>query len=343
MRRRQGWYAAVGRPAFFAMDPESAHRVALRLLGLPLPWSRIGNAIEHPALETTLAGVALRNPIGLAAGFDKTCEHLDALGALGFGYVVGGTVTRDPRPGNARPRIARSPARRALVNAMGLPNDGAAATGRHLAHGRRTCPRFVSLADEAVEDVVAALALVEPHADGIELNASSPNAGWEHVGEHIGRVVRELRPRTGKPLFVKLPPFTTPPERARVLAMAIAARDEGANGFTCSNTTPVLDRRLSTGRGGLSGGPLTNDTPRIVAEVLAATGGELPVNASGGVFTVADAARCLDAGAATVQVYTSLIYEGPALPGILARGLVARRAASRTLGVEVPPSENPSA
>ncbi len=332
MGRAMGWYAALARPAFFAMDPETAHGWAQRLLDLPLPWSRIGGVADDLAVATSLAGIPLRNPIGLAAGFDKACAHLDALGELGFGYVVGGTVTRTPRPGNPRPRIARSPAHHALVNAMGLPNPGAAAAGRHLAHGRRTCPRLISLADEAVEDVTVALELVEPHVDGIELNASSPNAGWDHVGAHVGTVVRTIRERTEKPLFVKLPFYRTPAARLHVLDMAAAARDEGASGLTCSNTLPVTDPRLSTGRGGLSGAPLAGDTPRIVAEVVEAVAGELPINACGGIFSAADVARCLDAGATTVQVYTALIYEGPGITGALTRGLADLRRGSAASG-----------
>ena len=105
--------------------------------------------------------------------------------------------------------------------------------------------------------------------------------------------------------------------------MATAARDAGASGIVCTNTVPVVDARMSTGRGGLSGGPLTAETPRIVAEVVDATGGGLPVVACGGIFTADDARRCLDAGATAVQVYTALIYEGPGLPGALTRGLAA--------------------
>ncbi len=302
-----------------------------------------GGAVDDPALTTALAGIPLRNPIGLAAGFDKACAHLDALGELGFGYVVGGTVTRSPRRGNPRPRIARSPAHHALVNAMGLPNPGAAAAGRHLAHGRRTCPRMVSLADEAVDDVVVALGLVEPHADAIELNASSPNAGWDHVGSHVGALVGAIAARTGKPLFVKLPTYRSASGRERVLEMAAAARDEGASGLTCSNTLAVADARMSTGRGGLSGAPLSSDTPRIVAEVAGAVGGGLIINACGGVFTADDVARCLDAGASSVQVYTSLIYEGPGLPGMLTRGLMQRRGAGAVPVEPVLPGENRSA
>jgi len=305
------------------MDPERSHRVALRLLGLPLPWRRVGHAVDDPSLATTLAGIRVRNPIGLAAGFDKACTRLDALGSLGFGFVVGGTVTRAPRRGNPAPRIARDPARRALVNAMGLPNPGADAVARALARVARTTPRFVSIADEAVDDAVATLELLEPLVDGFELNGSSPNAGWEHVGDHVGGLVAALRPRTTKPLLVKVPPFTTDEERTRTLSIVVAARDRGASGFVCSNTQPVEDPRMPTGRGGLSGAPLTAITPRNVAEVRAAAGDDLPVVASGGVFTADDVRASLDAGAIAVQVYTALIYRGPGLPGILTRGLAA--------------------
>ena len=105
----RGWYEAFGRRLFFSLDPERSHRVALAMLALPLPWARIGHAVADPGLATSVAGVQLANPIGLASGFDKACERVGPLGKLGFGYVVGGTVTREPRPGNAKPRIARDP------------------------------------------------------------------------------------------------------------------------------------------------------------------------------------------------------------------------------------------
>lgn len=311
------------------MDPERSHRVALRLLGLPLPWSRIGGAVDDPSLVTTLAGVPLRNPIGLAAGFDKGCTRLDALGSLGFGFVVGGTVTRAPRRGNPAPRIARDPARRALVNAMGLPNPGAEAVARALARARRTAPRFVSIADEATEDAVATLELLDPLVDGFEVNASSPNAGWEHAGEHVAALLAALRPHTIRPLFVKVPPFVTPEDRARTVSMVAAARDRGASGIVCSNTQPVEDVRMSTGRGGLSGAPLSTMTPRIVEQIRAVVDDEIAVVASGGIFTADDVRVNLDAGASAIQIYTSLIYRGPGLPGLLTRGLAAGAPARR--------------
>jgi dihydroorotate dehydrogenase len=318
---RRGWYDAFGRRAFFALDPERSHRVALSMLALSLPWRRIGHGVADPALATTVAGVPLANPIGLASGFDKACDRLAPLGSLGFGYVVGGTITLAPRRGNPRPRIARDPARRAIVNAMGLPNPGAHAAAAALARKPRTTSRWVSLADEELDDACAALDLCAPLADAIELNASSPNAGWTHRADHVGALVAAMRPRTDTPIFVKVPPFATDEERAGVLAIVEAAQQAGTDGLTASNTVPVTDPRMSTGRGGLSGGPLTARTPDIVAAIREATADALPVNACGGIFTGADAQACLDAGAATVQLYTGLIYEGPAVAGRILAGL----------------------
>jgi dihydroorotate dehydrogenase len=325
-----GWYDAVGRRAFLSMDPERSHRVALRLLGLPLPWSRIGGAVDDPSLVTTLAGIPLRNPIGLAAGFDKGCTRLDALGSLGFGFVVGGTVTRAPRRGNPAPRIARDPAQRALVNAMGLPNPGAEAVARALGRTPRTAPRFVSIADEATDDAVATLLLLEPLVDGFEVNASSPNAGWEHAGDHVAELLAALRPHTTRPLFVKVPPFVTDEERERTVSIVAAVADRGASGFVCSNTLPVEDVRMSTGRGGVSGAPLSTMTPRIVQEIRGVVGADMAIVASGGIFTADDVRMNLEAGASAVQVYTSLIYRGPGLPGLLTRGLAQGAPARRS-------------
>jgi dihydroorotate dehydrogenase len=322
---RDGWYGAVGRPAFFALPPEASHRVATALLSLPLPWERIGGARRTPSLEVDLCGVRLANPIGLAAGFDKTCRHLDVLGRLGFGFVVGGTITRVPRTGNPKPRIVRDPSRRAIVNSMGLPNPGAEAAARNLAAGRRTAPRIASVADEALHDAVATLDLLGPHVDAIELNASSPNAPWRHDDRHMERLLGSFRDRTDRPLLLKLPPFRGAEGRETVLGLARRAVDAGADGLVCSNTLPVEEPRLVAGRGGLSGGPLTGLTPRIVADVVAATGHAVPIVACGGIFTVQDVWACLDAGATAIELYTALIYRGPRIVGDLTRRLIDHR------------------
>src|SRR5262245_18957893 len=207
--RTRDWYDRFGRRLFFSLDPERSHRVALAMLALPLPWSRIGHAVADPALATEVAGVPLANPIGLAGGFDKACERFEALGKLGFGYVVGGTVTLAPRSGNPHVRIARDPSRRALVNAMGLPTPGAVAVAATLARQSRTTSRWVSLADEVTQDVCDAFDLLGPYVDAFELKASSPNAGWSHRADHVGEVLTALRTRGDTPVFAKVPPFTT--------------------------------------------------------------------------------------------------------------------------------------
>jgi dihydroorotate dehydrogenase subfamily 1 len=323
-----GWYAAAGRPLLFSLPPEAAHRAAIGLLGLPLPWRRLGGAVEDPALATTLAELQLRNPIGLAAGFDKGCTRLGELGSIGFGYVVGGTITREAREGNASPRVVRSPADASMVNAMGLPNPGADAVADHLAGapGEPPCPRFISVADQDVDDAAETAARLAPHADALELNASCPNVAWgrdRDTEAHVRELLTAFAERTGRPVFVKLPPFVTRGEEEAVVALARVAQEAGAAGLTCSNTRPVADRRLSAGRGGLSGRALWPHTLEIVSAVREATGGSLPVNACGGIRDAEDVLACLEAGAATVQIYTSMIYEGPGIIGNLTRGLAA--------------------
>ncbi len=323
-----GWYRTLARPAFFAFTPEAAHRLANRLLGLRLPWEALGGVSDDPALRTSFAGIAIANPVGLAAGFDKSGRRLGALGRLGFGYVVGGTFTRWPRPGNPKPRIVRYRDRACLTNAMGLPNPGAEVAAANLAAAPRTGPRFASIADEAVRDALEAHALLEPHVDAIELNASCPNVSWGRDRDnesHLAEVLRELGARRSKPLVVKLPPFRTEVEREVVLALARIARDGGADGLTCSNTRPVRDARLRVGEGGLSGRALSADTPRIVAEVALATEHALPIAACGGISSAADALACLGAGAVSVQVYTALVFRGPGIVGELTGGLASDR------------------
>jgi dihydroorotate dehydrogenase len=338
-----GLYRAVARPLFLSLPPEAAHRLAQSILSLPLPWERIGGMPKDPALRTSLAGIELANPVGLAAGFDKSCRHLDALGRLGFGYVLGGTITRDPRPGNPKPRIARYPRRGSMTNAMGLPNPGAEAAARTLSRSPRSGPRLVSIADQGVDEVVATHALLEPHVDGVELNVSCPNVSWGRDRDdeaHVTLLIRELGARRTTPLFVKLPPFRTDVEREVVLALARIAQDGGADGLTCSNTRRVFDRHLSVGAGGLSGRELFPDTVRIVEDVRTATGGAIPINACGGVSSAADALACLAAGAATVQVYTGLIERGPRVVRDIVRGLSEIQSAAPSLAPGFPPGQD---
>jgi len=323
-RMTHDWYRSVARPLLFALPPEAAHRVAQRLLGLPLPWERLGGAERDPALSVSFAGLDLANPVALAAGFDKTGRHVSALGRLGFGYVVCGTFTRHPRAGHPKPRIVRYSKRGSMANAMGLPNPGAAAAAATLARVGRTGPRVASIADEDPTDVIETHALLEPHVDAIELNASCPNVSWGRDRDneaHLATLMRELGSRRSTPLFVKLPPFRTDVERDVVLALAAIAVNGAADGLTVSNTVPVRDRRLSVGTGGLSGRAVLEGTLANLGDIRRSMGGATPLSASGGVFTSEDALACIEAGATTVQVYTGLIFEGPGIVGAITRGL----------------------
>jgi dihydroorotate dehydrogenase len=318
------FYRSVARPLLFALPPEASHRIAQWLLGMPLPWERLGGSRPDPSLEVSLAGLRLANPVALAAGFDKSGRHMDSLGRLGFGYVVCGTFTRRPRAGHPKPRIVRYPRRMSMANAMGLPNPGAEAAAATLARARRTGPRVASIADQDVTDVLETHALLEPYVDAIELNTSCPNVSWGRDRDneaHLTSLLLELGTRRSTPLLVKLPPFRTDVERDVVLALADIAQRAGADGLTVSNTLPVGDRRLSVGAGGLSGRALLDGTVSNLRDVRTATGGALPLNASGGIFTAADALACIEAGATTVQVYTGLVFEGPGVVGELTRGL----------------------
>jgi dihydroorotate dehydrogenase len=320
-----GWYRSLARPMLFALPPEAAHRAASAFLGLPLPWERLGGVgTRDRALRVQLAGLELTNPIGLAAGFDKTGARVAALGRLGFGYVVAGTFTRRPRRGNPKPRIVRHAGRGSLINAMGLPNPGAEAAAATLRRVRTTSPKLASIADEAARDVLETHALVEPHVDAVELNASCPNVSWGRDRDneaHLARLLRDLRSRRQKPLFVKLPPFRTDVEREVVLALARIAQAEGADALTCSNSLPAIEPRLAVGSGGLSGRVLLDGTVANVLEVRRATDREIPINACGGIATAADALACLRAGAGTIQLYTGLVFAGPGIVGDICSGV----------------------
>lgn len=323
-----GLYRTVARPVLFSMQPEASHRLAGSLLRLPLPWGLLGGAARDPRAETDLAGIPLANPVGLAAGFDKSATMLHGLTRLGLGYVVIGTVSRLPREGNPRPRVARTPSETSLTNAMGIPNDGVEAVAARLERARPRAPVLASLADEEADDVAAAYARLAGRVAGFELNVSSPNSPWRHSGRdnaaHLREVLRvlvDVRGSRDGPLFVKLPPFRNPDEERTVMELATIGAEGGAQGFTCANTHPVADPRMSTGRGGLSGRPLSAHTPRMVSALRQAFP-DLAINASGGVMGPDDLRACLDAGATTVQIYTGLIYEGPRLVRALTRAAV---------------------
>ena len=285
--------------------------------------------------------------MGLAAGYDKNCEYLPALSTLGFGYVVGGTVTLDARTGNPKPRMRRIVAQESLVNALGFPGRGlkrAEAKLRGTAESGLETPALVSISGTEITDVVTCRVRLEPYVAGTEVNISSPNTRGLRVFQErpaLDRLLAALNEGRQKPLFVKLPPYAASPTpglpesalfdraaeadaRANFRTLVDACIEAGVEGVTVSNTRPVQDASLAMGTGGLSGRPLFLDTLRMVRETREQAGSRLAINACGGASTGDDVWELLNAGADTVQLLTAMIYRGPGAARTIGRELANR-------------------
>ena len=317
------WY----HPLLFGIDAERAH--ALTLAALRVWGGRIvGGPVAGPRLATTLAGLAFPNPVGLAAGVDKDGQAIPAWFALGFGAVEVGTLTPLPQPGNPRPRLFRLVEDRAVVNRMGFNNGGLrAAIGRIPA--RRAGPLGINVgankdAADRIADYVHGVGAAAAVADYVTINISSPNTpglrGLQH-GAALVDLLAACRAATPVPLFLKVAPDLEP---TQVDELARAALDHRIDALIVGNTTvsrPSLRSPQADESGGLSGAPLAPLARRQLRAFRSATGGTLPLIAVGGIASAADAYDRIRSGAALVQLYTALVYEGPGLPRRIARGL----------------------
>ena len=322
------------RPILFKLDAERAHRLTLAGLDLTARLRATRWISSAPAeLPVTVFGLRFPNPVGLAAGLDKNGEHLDALAALGFGFIEIGTVTPLPQPGNPKPRLFRLPAHEAIINRMGFNNDGVDALVRNV---RKSAYRGVlginigknkdTPNDKAVNDYLACLGKVYAHASYVVINVSSPNtAGLRDLQarEALHRLVAMLRvaqERLGsqhggrRPMLLKIAPDLSLTEMD---AMAEVLTRTGIDGVICTNTT--LERTaveydpLGAETGGLSGKPLFERSTAVLAGMRERLQGRIPLIGVGGILDGADAAEKLDAGASLVQLYSGLIYRGPVL------------------------------
>ncbi len=320
-------------------DAESAHRAgfaAVRALGPAAP----ALAPRRPAVRAM--GLAFPEVLGLAAGFDKNAVGHQALAALGFGFVEVGTVTGEAQPGNPRPRLARLPADRAVVNRMGFNNDGAEVVAQRLARGRRPAvPLGVNIgktkavpAEDAVADYEKSTTLLAPHADYLVVNVSSPNTpglrdlqAVERLEPLLAAVRRRADDVTSArvPLLVKIAPDLSDDD---VLAVADLACALGLDGIVATNTTSGRAGLVSppeavaaAGEGGVSGAPVRARALEVMRMLRARVGAQLTLVGVGGITTVDDARERLDAGADLLQGYTAFVYEGPAWPRRLNRAL----------------------
>ena len=315
------FYRRIVRPLLFSLPAETTQKLAERALRVEPAWTALSGASrpDDPRLRKQWCGIELGNPVGLAAGFDKDCRLLPSLASWGFGYMVAGTVTLDPRPGNPKPRLFRDPAAESLTNALGFPGRGVAAAARELERARRRTggvPIAASISGTSIDDVAVCHRTLEPLADAVEVNISSPNtAGLRvfHQAAALTELLGRLNDGRSKPLIVKLPPYPAAdaPEAEVVLSLARVCRGAGVEGLTAANSRPTEDSRLAVGRGGLSGRPIYGRMLDIVRDLRSEVGTGITINACGGIFTGRHAQEALDAGADTVQVYTGLVYRGP--------------------------------
>lgn len=322
-------YERFWRPLLFRLPADQAHELGRLAFRRDFPWRVLGRParFEAAALATRLAGLELASPVGLAAGFDKNADLLAGLSRLGFGYLTVGSITRLRRDGNARPRLARLPEEEAIVNAMGLPNAGLdAAVGRLRRLGPGPIPVVVSVAGFSGQEIVEVAAVVEPYAAAVEIGLICPNTTPEERLEEIDRFDRllsDLTAKRRKPLFVKLPTYRDRDQREHVLAMLDLCADHGVDAVSVSAGRRLKTAELSVGEGSLTGRPIFPDSLEVVRDVVARAGGRVQVKAAGGVFTGSDAIAMLRAGAATVELYSALIYRGWNVAGHIKRELVA--------------------
>lgn len=325
----------------FLFPPERVHYFSMNVLKA---LCRVGfirrllAASFHPASHPTRAwNLSFRNPVGLGAGFDKNAKYLRELECLGFGFVEIGTVTPKPQPGNDKPRLFRLPKDKALINRMGFNNDGLEVIAARLKAVRNRKPgtgmiiggnigkNKVTANEEAWKDYEICFRGLHPYVDYFVVNVSSPNTpGLRELQEkdslrkiltHL-QVINSTTPKP-KPILLKIAPDLTPAQVDDVIELALEIK---LDGLVAANTT-ISREGLRTpatkieaiGAGGLSGLPLKERSTELVSYLCRKTTGQMPVMASGGIFTADDAREKLAAGAALVQVWTGFIYEGPGI------------------------------
>jgi dihydroorotate dehydrogenase len=327
------------RPWLHMLDPEHAHHAAIWAIRHGLAGAV--SAADDPLLATRVWDLAFANPIGLAAGFDKDAEVVDAMLALGFGFVEAGTVTPLPQPGNPKPRLFRLDEDAGVINRFGFNSKGLASfVGKLKARERRgivgaNVGKNRDAAD-AVADYVSGIEAVCGFADYLVCNVSSPNtpglrglqgrAEIEDLLQHALDARRRATPLSGRlpPLLAKVGPDLNLPQISDIAEVAVATQVDGLIvGNTTVDRPPGLQSPHAQETGGLSGAPLMTKATACLAEMYRCVGGRLPIIGCGGVASGADAYKKIRAGAALVQLYSALVFHGPQLVGSIKRELAA--------------------
>ena len=340
---------SLARPLLFALDAERAHELTLHWSALPLRAGLLRFSRPKP-LPVDAFGLSFPNPVGLAAGLDKNAEHIDALAAMGFGFLEVGTVTPRPQPGNPKPRLFRLPEAEALINRFGFNNVGVKQFVRNVKRakyrgvlGINIGKNFDTPIERAADDYVACLEAVYAHASYVTVNISSPNTkGLRALQEKaeldglLGRVVEcrtRMEDKHGKrvPLVLKIAPDLEGPQ---VKAIAQAVREHGFDGVIATNTSLSRDgveKLAHAGEaGGLSGAPIRERATGVLKSMRKELKGKLPVIGVGGILRGEHAVEKIDAGATLVQLYTGLVYRGPSLVNECVSALRANRKTAST-------------
>ena len=331
---RFGMIYSLMRPALFRLDAERAHGLALTALKL-FPESR--RTSPGGPLASEVAGITFPNPLGMAAGFDKDGEVPDALLGLGFGFAEVGSITPLPQDGNPRPRLFRLEEDRAVINRMGF-NNGGAATAVERLRARQGRPGVLGInigankdSADRIADYATMTRLMAPLATYLAVNISSPNTPGlralqdeSALTELLDAVIAArdaIGGETGPPVFLKVAPDLEP---ADIDAIARIAIDRRLGALIVSNTTisrPALQSRHAGETGGLSGAPLRDLAQQRLRDFRKATGGAIPLVGVGGIASAEDAWARIRAGASLVQLYSSMVYEGPGIARKIVSGL----------------------
>ncbi len=329
---------ALARPLLFSLEPETAHHLALPALRCAARLSLTDFVVRRPAADPrTVMGITFPNPVGMAAGLDKDGAYIDGLAALGFGFIEVGTVTPRAQPGNPLPRMFRLPAAHAVINRMGFNNGGVDAFVANVQSSRFYQERQGVLGlnigknadtpiERAAEDYVHCLEKVYPYASYVTVNISSPNtknlrqlqgaSELDALLSQLKSAQRRLADHHGRyvPVALKIAPDM---DMEQVKNVADALLRHQIDGVIATNTTITRDavKGMAHGEeaGGLSGKPVLELSNQVIRGLKAEVGDALPIIGVGGIFSGADARAKIDAGASLVQLYTGLIYQGPAL------------------------------
>ena len=338
------------RTILFKIDAEKVHYRVMKWLTLACSIPPIRSILKtsfiykHPSLERTVWGIKFPNPVGLAAGFDKDAKYTDQLSCLGFGFVEIGTVTPRPQPGNPKPRLFRLPADNALINRMGFNNDGATEAARRLGARKERIIIGGNIGknkdtpnENAGDDYEKSFLALYDQVDYFVVNVSSPNTPGlralqdkEPLTQLLNKLQALNKDKGGsKPILLKIAPDLTNEQLDDIIDIITTTR---LHGIVATNTT-ISRENLATpesevttiGAGGLSGAPLRSRATEVIKYIHTQSKGNIPIIASGGIFTAADAIEKLNAGASLIQVYTGFIYEGPAITKKICKGIIQNR------------------